>query len=77
MLFQPPHGLFGLGTEKDEPRAIGLLQKASDQGNARAKNRLGVSYHKGIGVPRNDREAYRLFTEAAERGSAEMRDTDG
>ncbi len=59
------------GVEKDEARAITLLQAAAAKGNSRAMNTLGDCYHRGIGVKRDYAEAWRLFSEAEKNGSAE------
>jgi TPR repeat protein len=56
--------LFGKGVPKNETKAVALLQEASAK-DARAMDQLGNCYHKGIGVTRDDREAFRLYSAAA------------
>ena len=40
----------------------------ASQGNAKAQYFLGNMYYKGIGVPQNDRDAYKWFKKSAEQG---------
>ena len=56
--------LFGKGVTKNETKAVALLQEASAK-DPRAMDQLGTVYHKGIGVARDDREAFRLYSAAA------------
>ena len=56
--------LYGKGVTKNETKAVGLLQEASTK-DPRAMDQLGTCYHKGIGVARDDREAFRLYSAAA------------
>ena len=46
----------------------GSLQKLADQGDADAQWQMGVRYHNGEGVPRDDAQAMRWFLRAAEQG---------
>ncbi|TFG59172.1 MAG: sel1 repeat family protein, partial [Deltaproteobacteria bacterium] len=39
-----------------------------EQGDAKAQHGLGVMYHNGFGVERDDREANKWFRKAAEGG---------
>ena len=45
-------------------------QKAADQGDAKAKLRLGIAYEDGEGVKQSDKEAVRWYHEAADQGNA-------
>src|SRR5215470_55860 len=52
----------------DYAASVEILKKRAASGNAGAQNDLGVMYHKGLGVPRNDAEAARLYKLAADQG---------
>ena len=47
------------------------LRKSAEEGDASARNRLGLLYNEGAGVPQDYREAKRWFEKAAEQGYAE------
>ena len=64
----------GLGVTKDDTKAAELLEKAADQGFARAENFLGLLYQKGQGVPKNPGKAADLFRKAANQGYADAQD---
>ena len=42
----------------------------AEKGNARAQNKLGMAYHKGMGVPKDDKEAVNWWRKAAVQGFA-------
>ena len=42
----------------------------AEKGNARAQNKLGMVYHKGTGVPKDDKEAIKWYRKAAEQGDS-------
>jgi hypothetical protein len=48
--------------------SLGSLRKLADQGDADAQWQMGVRYHNGEGVPRDDVQAMRWFLRAAEQG---------
>jgi TPR repeat protein len=48
--------LRGRGVEQDEPKALELMRKASDQNHAYALVKLAELYARGIGEPRNDQD---------------------
>lgn len=58
----------GIGVEEDKSKAMEWLEKAAEQGNADAQNKLG-EYYIGVGV--ETRKAFELFQKAAENGSKE------
>ena len=66
----PPLALVSQRSKVDTPRAIEDLKAAAAAGDIDAKIELGERHLKGLGVPRDKAAAARLFTEAAEAGSA-------
>jgi len=60
----------GLGAPQDYGKAREWYGKYADQGNAMAKNELGVLYYYGRGGPRNHTQARRLIAQAAAQGDA-------
>lgn len=58
-------------SRKDYAKALPLLRKAADQGNALAQNILAFMYGNGQGVPQDDSEAVKWFRKAAEQGNAD------
>ena len=56
------------GIEKDETMALCYNQMAAENGSARAKNNLAVSYVRGIGVEQDKDKAMKLIKESAEQG---------
>src|SRR5229473_3413767 len=61
----------GVGFAIGDEETVRLLQRAADQGNAAARNNLGVLYRDGGGgLTKDDREALRLFKLAADQGNA-------
>jgi uncharacterized protein len=57
--------LLGKGVSKNETKAIALLQDAAAAHDPRAMDQLGTCFHKGIGVARDDRKAFRFYNAAA------------
>jgi hypothetical protein len=55
------------------PAALRLARPLADAGTARAQTLLGLIYHHGLGVTKNDAEAMKWFRLAAEQGDAEAR----
>lgn len=53
---------------KDYSKAQALLKPLAEGGNPRAQNALGMIYDRGMGVPRNLKEALRWYRKAAEQG---------
>ena len=47
------------------------LRKSAEAGDASARNRLGLLYNEGAGVPQDYRQAKQWFEKAAEQGHAE------
>ena len=47
------------------------IRTVAEQGQAEAQFNLGMTYHNGEGVPRNDSEATKWYRKAAEQGHAE------
>ncbi|HZJ14716.1 MAG TPA: protein kinase [Chthoniobacteraceae bacterium] len=66
--------LYGRGVGRDAKRGIELLKQAADLGETPAMTTLGDAFHKGLatanGKP-DDKEAFRWFSEAANRGNVE------
>jgi len=60
----------GAYEQKDFSLAISLWRPLADAGNAEAQTLLGAMYWQGEGVPRDPREAARLYLLAAEQGYA-------
>jgi TPR repeat protein len=48
--------------------ALPLFEKAAEQDDAAAQNKLGYMYQEGVGVKQNYAEAIRWYTKAAEGG---------
>ena len=53
---------------KDYTTAFEKFKPLAEQGNAKGQNRLGMMYEKGHGVPKDYKEAVRLFRLSAEQG---------
>jgi clan AA aspartic protease (TIGR02281 family) len=49
-------------------RSAAVLRQRADSGDATAQNSLGMLYHRGLGVARNDAEAARLYYQSAKQG---------
>ncbi|HEY6084386.1 MAG TPA: tetratricopeptide repeat protein [Nitrospira sp.] len=54
----------------DHTATVKEIQKAAEHGNADARNRLGMLYSDGVGVPQNYVQAKQWFEKAAEQGHA-------
>ena len=57
-------------TRGDYATAVSLYRLASDQGNAKAQNNLGVMYNNGQGVVQDYKEAVKWWRLAAAQGNA-------
>ena len=55
----------------NQPENQTALQRAAEQGDAKAQFNLGLIYAEGKGVSKNNAEAVRWFRQAAEQGNAE------
>ena len=53
--------------------AIRLFRPLAEQGNARAQHLIGVMYHKGEGVTRNQVRAFAWFSMAAAHGDGDAK----
>lgn len=60
--------LTGVGVERNEGKAIGLLKQAADAGVAEAQYNLGVAYREGKGTPKDDAQAFYWFEKASRNG---------
>jgi TPR repeat protein len=49
-------------------KAVEIWQDMAVEGDAQAQFNLGLMYHGGLGLPRNEREAVKWYTKAAEGG---------
>ena len=58
---------------KDVQLAHSWWKRAADNGHVGAQFNLGLMYERGIGVPKDDMEAFRWFKEAAMRGDKQAR----
>lgn len=56
------------GLDGNETRAVGLLEKAVEKGNARAKSYLAILLMEGRGIQKNERRAWELYQEAISLG---------
>ena len=61
----------GIGTERDDARAVHWFRKAAEKDHAEAWHSLGRMYERGEGVPQNGAEAMKCYRKAAEQGYAE------
>lgn len=59
----------GYEVEKDEKRAVNLLQQAAREGHAGAMFNLGVHFENGIGVTKDESVAVELYKQAVSKGS--------
>jgi len=60
-----------------QTKSLADLRKLADQGNADAQWQMGVRYHNGENVPRDDAQAMQWFLRAAEQGHATAQATLG
>src|SRR5690348_14433626 len=61
----------------DYVTALALLRPLADHGDARAQYNLGVMYHFGLGVPRDDSAAMNWYRKSAAQGIPDAQDTIG
>ena len=64
---------FAAFRRQDYAAALQYLKPKADQGMAEAQSLLGVIYHQGQGVTRNDSEAVKWFRKAADQGDAQAK----
>lgn len=63
--------LNGLGTIKNEKKAIEYFNKASDQDSDMAQAMLGYLYAEGIGVKKNKKKSLEFYEKAAAKGNGD------
>jgi TPR repeat protein len=63
------------GLKKDYAEAATWYRKSAEQGNVYAQASLGILYHSGKGLPRDDVQAEVWFTISADHAPANDRDT--
>lgn len=59
---------FGAAETGNYKQAVSIWQSLAAQGDAQAQFNLGLMYHGGLGLPRDEHEAVRLYQMAAEAG---------
>ena len=69
MYFKFRHYQYGKGVTQDYGKAFEYYKKASDNGDAWSKNKLGEFYENGYGVAANIQEAIKWYKEAAKLGN--------
>ena len=52
----------------DFKQAVTIWKQLADQGDAQAQFNLGLMYHGGLGLPRNETEAVSWYEKAAQNG---------
>ena len=67
----------GAYERKDFAAAIAVWRPLAEAGNAEAQTLLGAMYWSGEGVPRDHREAARLYLRAAQKGYARAQNNIG
>lgn len=67
----------GAYERKDFATAVSVWRPLAAQGNAEAETLLGAMYWSGEGVPRDHREAARLYLSAAQKGYARAQNNIG
>ena len=67
----------GIGTLKDERKAVEWCEKAAAQGNALAQTNLGICFANGTGVTKDERRAVEWFEKAAAQGYAQAQSNLG
>jgi hypothetical protein len=58
----------GQGVDQDDARAVELLKKAANSGEAAAQTALGIRYAEGDGMPANPQAAIEWYRKAADQG---------
>ena len=51
--------------------ALSIFQKLAKAGNANARFKIGIMYERGLGVKKDDADAYKWYLQAAKQGHAE------
>ena len=59
---------FDAATSGDFKQAVSIWQDLAAEGDAQAQFNLGLMYHGGLGLPRNEEKAVDLYQRAAEGG---------
>ncbi|MDR1642488.1 MAG: sel1 repeat family protein [Clostridiales bacterium] len=59
------------GISKDQAKAFGLQMNVANLGEESAINKVGIYYHEGIGVKKDDVKAYEWLKRGADKGDAE------
>jgi TPR repeat protein len=59
------------------PKTLDALKAKAAQGDAQAQLNLGIAYHDGKGVPRDDVEAVKWYRQAAAQGNAQAQSNLG
>ncbi|GBC44942.2 kinase-like domain-containing protein [Rhizophagus irregularis DAOM 181602=DAOM 197198] len=65
---------FGIGIAKDTIKSIHWYQKAAKNGNTSAKFNLAKCYQSGEGVDENEKQAFELIKDLAEKGEGVVKD---
>ena len=73
VLVQAGLQLFGGGPAGDPAEPLKIIREKMNQGSVHAQYLLGRAYEEGRGLAKNDAEALRLFTAAAELGDRQAR----
>ena len=68
---------FYCAVEQGHVKAQAYLRRIAEQGGVQAQINLGVMYHKGIGVARDDKEAAKWIRLAAKQGDAQAQSNLG
>jgi TPR repeat protein len=58
----------GLGTQKNDKKAVDWFKKAAEQDHPSSQNNLGTMYRDGRGIQKDHGEAVKWFRKAAEKG---------
>jgi GAF domain-containing protein len=66
-----------LHLQRAQPQSLADLRKLADQGDADAQWQMGIRYHNGEDVPRDDVQAMQWFLRAAEQGHVTAQATLG
>jgi TPR repeat protein len=64
------HLIWGIGTAKDVPEGVRLLNMAASRNERAAINLLGILHYEGLGVKQDYAEMHRYWEKAAQQGSA-------
>ena len=67
----------GTGESANIPKAVTILQRFAEQGDAEAQWGFGICYSNGIGVKKDVVKAFKFFKTAAEKGNAKAQSDVG